>query len=73
MVRPPRSGWRPAIGRAWSARRVPFESRLIAVVEALEAMTAARYDRPRTGSALDELDPTRGTQFDPDITDACWT
>jgi HD-GYP domain-containing protein (c-di-GMP phosphodiesterase class II) len=49
---------------------IPFESRLIAVVEALEAMTAARYDRPRTGSALDELESHKGTQFDPDITDA---
>jgi HD-GYP domain-containing protein (c-di-GMP phosphodiesterase class II) len=49
---------------------IPFESRIIAVVEALEAMSAARYDRPRHGSALDELESHRGTQFDPDITDA---
>jgi HD-GYP domain-containing protein (c-di-GMP phosphodiesterase class II) len=49
---------------------IPFESRLIAVVESLEAMTAARYDRPRHGSALDELESHKGTQFDPDITDA---
>jgi HD-GYP domain-containing protein (c-di-GMP phosphodiesterase class II) len=49
---------------------IPFESRLIAVVESLEAMTAARYDRQRHGSALDELESHRGTQFDPDITDA---
>jgi HD-GYP domain-containing protein (c-di-GMP phosphodiesterase class II) len=49
---------------------IPFESRVIAVVEALEAMTAARYDRQRHGSALDELESHRGTQFDPDITDA---
>jgi HD-GYP domain-containing protein (c-di-GMP phosphodiesterase class II) len=49
---------------------IPFESRIIAVVEALEAMTAARYDRPRHGSALDELDSHKGTQFDPEITDA---
>jgi HD-GYP domain-containing protein (c-di-GMP phosphodiesterase class II) len=49
---------------------IPLESRLIAVVEALEAMTAARYDRQRHGSALDELDSHKGTQFDPDITDA---
>ena len=45
-------------------------SRLIAVVESLEAMTAARYDRQRHGSALDELESHKGTQFDPDITDA---
>ncbi len=49
---------------------IPFESRLIAVVEALEAMTAARYDRKRSGSALDELESHKGSQFDPDITDA---
>jgi HD-GYP domain-containing protein (c-di-GMP phosphodiesterase class II) len=49
---------------------IPFESRLIAVVEALEAMTAARYDRTRHGSALDELESHKGTQFDPEITDA---
>jgi HD-GYP domain-containing protein (c-di-GMP phosphodiesterase class II) len=49
---------------------IPFESRLIAIVEALESMTAARYDRPRHGSALDELEANRGTQFDPEITDA---
>jgi HD-GYP domain-containing protein (c-di-GMP phosphodiesterase class II) len=49
---------------------IPFESRIIAVVEALEAMTAARYDRQRHGSALDELESHRGTQFDPEITDA---
>ena len=49
---------------------IPIESRLIAIVEALESMTAARYDRPRHGSALDELEANRGTQFDPEITDA---
>jgi HD-GYP domain-containing protein (c-di-GMP phosphodiesterase class II) len=49
---------------------IPFESRIIAVVEALEAMTAARYDRQRHGSALDELESHKGTQFDPAITDA---
>jgi HD-GYP domain-containing protein (c-di-GMP phosphodiesterase class II) len=49
---------------------IPFESRLIAIVEALESMTAARYDRPRHGSALDELEANKGAQFDPEITDA---
>jgi HD-GYP domain-containing protein (c-di-GMP phosphodiesterase class II) len=48
---------------------IPLESRLIAIVEALESMTAARYDRPRAGSAIDELEANRGTQFDPEITD----
>lgn len=46
---------------------IPFESRIIGVVEALESMTAARYDRPRTGSALDELEANRGGQFDAEI------
>jgi HD-GYP domain-containing protein (c-di-GMP phosphodiesterase class II) len=49
---------------------IPVESRLIAVVESLEAMTAARYDRQRHGSALDELESHKGAQFDPEITDA---
>jgi len=49
---------------------IPFESRLIAIVEALESMTAARYDRPRHGSAMDELEANKGSQFDPEITDA---
>ena len=48
---------------------IPLESRIIGVVEALEAMTAARYERSRSGSALDELESHRGTQFDPQVTD----
>lgn len=54
---------------ALSGDAIPVESRLIAVVEALESMTAARYDRPRHGSALDELEANRGGQFDPEIID----
>jgi HD-GYP domain-containing protein (c-di-GMP phosphodiesterase class II) len=49
---------------------IPLESRLIGVVEALESMTAARYDRPRHGSALDELEANRGGQFDSEISGA---
>jgi HD-GYP domain-containing protein (c-di-GMP phosphodiesterase class II) len=49
---------------------IPVESRLIGVVEALESMTAARYDRPRHGSALDELEANRGGQFDTEISGA---
>lgn len=48
---------------------IPLESRIIGVVEALEAMTAACYARSRSGSALDELESHRGTQFDPEVTD----
>jgi HD-GYP domain-containing protein (c-di-GMP phosphodiesterase class II) len=56
-----------------SGDAIPLESRLIAVVEALESMTAARYDRPRHGSALDELEANRGGQFDPEIIDMLLT
>jgi HD-GYP domain-containing protein (c-di-GMP phosphodiesterase class II) len=50
---------------------IPRESRIIAVVEALETMTANRYARPgRRASAIDELDAHKGTQFDAEVTDA---
>jgi HD-GYP domain-containing protein (c-di-GMP phosphodiesterase class II) len=49
---------------------IPFESRIIAVVEALETITANRYARPRRASALDELEENKGSQFDPAATDA---
>jgi putative nucleotidyltransferase with HDIG domain len=50
---------------------IPRESRIIAVVEALETITANRYQRPgRRASAVDELDAHKGTQFDAEITDA---
>ena len=49
---------------------IPPESRIIAVVEALETITANRYARPgRRASAVDELDAHKGTQFDAHITD----
>jgi putative nucleotidyltransferase with HDIG domain len=50
---------------------IPRESRIIGVVEALETITANRYDRPgRRSSAVDELEAHKGTQFDAAITDA---
>src|SRR3954452_18442304 len=50
---------------------IPRESRIIAVVEALETITANRYDRPgRRASALDELEAHKGSQFDAEITEA---
>jgi putative nucleotidyltransferase with HDIG domain len=50
---------------------IPLESRIIAVVEALETITANRYQRPgRRANALDELDAHKGSQFDAEITDA---
>jgi putative nucleotidyltransferase with HDIG domain len=49
---------------------IPRESRIIAVVEALETITANRYARAgRRASAIDELDAHKGTQFDAEITD----
>ena len=48
---------------------IPLECRVIGVVEALEAMTAARYGRARSVSAFDELENHRGTQFDAEVTD----
>ena len=48
---------------------IPLESRVIGVVEALEAMTAARFSHQRSVSAFDELENHRGTQFDPEVTD----
>lgn len=56
---------------AGSAReRIPFESRVLAVADALEAMTDARiYGKARSiEEALAELDRCAGTQFDPEIT-----
>lgn len=50
---------------------IPIESRIIAVVEALETITANRYARSgRRANAIDELDANKGTQFDARITDA---
>jgi HD-GYP domain-containing protein (c-di-GMP phosphodiesterase class II) len=50
---------------------IPFESRIIAVVEVLETITANRYQWPgRRASAVDELEAHKGTQFDARITDA---
>lgn len=49
---------------------IPLESRIIGVVEAFEAITAARYDRPRRANAVDELEEHVGTQFDPQVTEA---
>src|SRR4051794_18143103 len=50
---------------------IPMESRIIGVVEALETITANRYERQgRRASALDELEAHKGTQFDAEITEA---
>jgi putative nucleotidyltransferase with HDIG domain len=50
---------------------IPVQSRIIGVVEALETITANRYERAgRRANALDELDAHKGTQFDAEITDS---
>jgi len=49
---------------------IPLESRIIAVVEALETITASRYRRPRRASAIDELDAQKGTHLEAEVTDA---
>ena len=49
---------------------IPVESRIIGVVEALETITANRYERAgRRANAIDELDAHKGTQFDAEITE----
>ena len=48
---------------------IPLESRLIAIVDAYEAMTTGRPHRPAMspGEALTELKKCAGTQFDPHL------
>ena len=60
-----------------SGGRIPPEARLLAVVDAFDAMTFGRpFRRPLTvGAALAELDRCSGTQFEPAVVrafvDAC--
>jgi diguanylate cyclase (GGDEF)-like protein len=48
---------------------IPLESRILAVADALEAMTCPRVYRPalRLEDALDELERSAGSQFDPEV------
>lgn len=50
-----------------SAEEIPLESRIIAVADAFEAMTAERpYKRALTlEEAIEEIERNKGTQFDP--------
>jgi diguanylate cyclase (GGDEF)-like protein len=52
-----------------AAEAIPLESRILSVVDALEAMTSTRvYRRALPVSvALEELERGAGTQFDPDV------
>ncbi len=50
-----------------AGRDIPPEARIIAVVDAFDAMTSARPYRPTmtTGQALHEIERCAGSQFDP--------
>jgi HD-GYP domain-containing protein (c-di-GMP phosphodiesterase class II) len=58
--------------RGLKGEEIPEEARIIAVADALEAMTSDRPHRPARPfeSALEEVRGCRGTQFDPDVVDA---
>ena len=51
---------------------IPLESRILAVADAFEAMTAGRYYKARKSieQAVEELTRGKGTQFDPVVVDA---
>ncbi|RLC72077.1 MAG: hypothetical protein DRI26_03750 [Chloroflexi bacterium] len=55
-----------------SGQGIPLESRILAVADAFEAMTAGRYYKARMSieQAAEELAKGRGTQFDPVVVDA---
>jgi len=55
-----------------SGDSIPLESRILAVADAFEAMTAGRYykDRMSIEQAAEELSKGKGTQFDPTVVDA---
>ena len=60
-------------GEGYPTRRggtdIPVEGRLLAVVDAFDAMTSERPYRPAltAGAALAEIERCAGTQFDPEI------
>lgn len=55
------------------AEDIPLQSRIVAVVDAYDAMVSERpYKKSLTKQqAMDELRKNAGTQFDPNIVDAC--
>jgi putative two-component system response regulator len=52
--------------------QIPFEARLVAVVDAFDAMTTNRAYRPQlpTQQAIDELRRCAGVHFDPEVVEA---
>ena len=58
-----------------SGDRIPREARIVAVVDAFDAMTTSRaYRLPRTPTeAFDELHRCAGAHFDPEVVDAFTT
>jgi len=55
--------------------KIPREGRLLAIVDAFDAMTSDRpyHARMTTADALDEIKRSRGINFDPDMVDAFLT
>ncbi|MCE5203756.1 MAG: diguanylate cyclase [Actinomycetia bacterium] len=55
-----------------AGEEIPFESRLLAICDAYDAMTSGRPYRSALspGAAIQELDLCMGTQFDPVLTEA---
>jgi diguanylate cyclase (GGDEF)-like protein len=56
-------------GFSWSGRRIPLGARMIAIVEAFDAMTTDHVYRPARSMerALSELFECSGSQFDPEL------
>jgi len=52
---------------------IRIEARILAVADTVEAMASHRPYRPALGieAALEEIERSRGTKFDPEIVDAC--
>lgn len=59
--------------RGLKNHEIPLYARIIAVADAVEAMSSFRpYRKPRTyPEVIEELEKCSGTQFDPEIIDCC--
>jgi HD-GYP domain-containing protein (c-di-GMP phosphodiesterase class II) len=58
-----------------AAADIPFAARIVAVADTLDAITSPRAYRPARSwdEALAEIAAESGTQFDPEVVDACLT